>query len=69
MKHNTIREGDEFSCSCGMRWDTGEEDPHTETFGEPLKHCYNCDAEVKYLFDDGRCGDCTALTPEEVRGH
>lgn len=30
--------------------------------------CYQCDKEVTYLFDDGRCKDCTRLTPEEVTG-
>lgn len=29
-------------------------------------HCYQCDKQVAYLFDDGRCGGCTRLTPEEV---
>lgn len=33
-----------------------------------MKHCYQCDAQVTYLFGDGRCGRCTRLTPEEVRG-
>lgn len=30
--------------------------------------CYQCDEEVNYLFADSRCGDCTRLTPEELRG-
>lgn len=30
--------------------------------------CYQCDKESEILFDDSRCGDCTAMTPEEVRG-
>ena len=25
-----------------------------------LKTCYQCEKEVKYLFDDSRCKDCTA---------
>ena len=29
--------------------------------------CYQC-GKPSYLFDDSRCGDCTRLTPEEVRG-
>lgn len=33
-----------------------------------MKYCYQCDAQVTYLFGDGRCGRCTRLTPEEVRG-
>ena len=43
--------------------------------GEPEKAdnitrftCYNCLHTVKYLFDDGRCKDCTGFTVEEVRG-
>lgn len=30
--------------------------------------CYQCEKEVKYLFEDGRCWECTRLTPEEVIG-
>ena len=33
-----------------------------------MKHCYQCDREVDYLFDDGRGACCTRLTPEEVQG-
>ena len=32
------------------------------------KPCYQCDRTCKYLFHDGRCSDCTRLTPEEVLG-
>lgn len=28
MKHRTTREGDEYVCSCGLRWDIDEDDPH-----------------------------------------
>lgn len=31
-------------------------------------YCYQCDAKVGYLFDDGRCSNCTRLAPEEVMG-
>ncbi len=34
----------------------------------PLHRCYQCGIPDTYLFEDGRCGDCTRLTPEEVRG-
>lgn len=30
--------------------------------------CYNCETEVNYLFDDGRCAKCTWLTVDEVTG-
>ena len=33
-----------------------------------MKHCYQCDREVDYLFDDGRGKCCTRLTPEEAQG-
>jgi len=33
-----------------------------------MKFCYQCDAQVTYLFADARCAKCTRLTPEEVRG-
>ena len=35
---------------------------------DSIKHCYQCEKPVSYLFDDGRCKKCTRLTPEEVRG-
>ncbi len=28
MKHRTTREGDEYVCSCGLRWGIDEDDPH-----------------------------------------
>ena len=28
--HKVTREGDEYACSCGLRWDIGEDDPHAE---------------------------------------
>jgi hypothetical protein len=30
--------------------------------------CYQCDTKTVWLAPDGRCGDCTGCTPEEVRG-
>ena len=27
-KHRTIREGDEYTCVCGLRWSVGDDDPH-----------------------------------------
>jgi hypothetical protein len=33
-----------------------------------MKICYQCEKDVNYLFGDSRCGECTRLTPEEVRG-
>ena len=27
-KHRIQREGDEYACSCGLRWDIAEDDPH-----------------------------------------
>jgi len=32
------------------------------------KTCYQCDKTCGYLFPDGRCGDCTRYTPEEIKG-
>ena len=34
----------------------------------PKKYCYKCDVETTWLAPDGRCGDCTGYTPEEIRG-
>tara|TARA_R110000764_G_scaffold41829_2_gene94156 strand:- start:1478 stop:1822 length:345 start_codon:yes stop_codon:yes gene_type:complete len=28
--HSIHTEGDEYACTCGLRWDTQEEDPHDE---------------------------------------
>lgn len=27
--------------------------------------CYQCDAEVCYLFPDARCSECTRVEPDE----
>lgn len=27
-RHNVTREIDEYTCTCGLRWDVNEEDPH-----------------------------------------
>ena len=32
------------------------------------QYCYKCDVETTWLAPDGRCGDCTGYTPEEIRG-
>ena len=41
MKHRTIRENDEYACSCGLRWDVKEPDPHEPSYrpvrGDQLK--------------------------------
>ena len=34
--HNLTREGDEWVCSCGLRWDTDEDDPHPKTAEEHI---------------------------------
>lgn len=39
--HNLTREGDEWVCSCGLRWDTDEDDPHPTTAEEHI-------AKIKY---------------------
>jgi hypothetical protein len=33
-----------------------------------IKECYQCENEVEWLAPDGRCGNCTGWTPEEIRG-
>lgn len=30
--------------------------------------CYQCDKQVSYLFDDGRCSDCTRLSICDITG-
>ena len=34
----------------------------------PKQYCYKCDVETTWIAPDGRCGDCTGYTPEEIRG-
>jgi len=29
-KHDVTREGDEYACTCGLRWDINEDDPHEQ---------------------------------------
>jgi Zn finger protein HypA/HybF involved in hydrogenase expression len=38
-----------------------EEETKTKT-----TFCYQCDAEVEYLYWDYRCIKCTRITPEEM---
>jgi len=77
--HRTTREGDEYVCSCGLRWTTDEDDPHPSTSEEHIaglrqmlakenekKECYQCEKKVDYLFPDSRCKNCTRLTPSEM---
>jgi hypothetical protein len=33
-----------------------------------IKRCYQCYKHTSYLFPDGRCGNCTHVTPEELTG-
>lgn len=46
----------------------------TDEDGENIKNdflnniCYQCGDCVLCLFDDGRCGKCTRILPEEVSG-
>lgn len=30
--------------------------------------CYKCEEETEWLAPDGRCGDCTGFTPEQIQG-
>jgi len=34
--HRIIREGDEFTCTCGLRWDVKEKDPHVKLNGREV---------------------------------
>lgn len=62
-----IEEGDEVYCvECARRWGVTEKIECGE--GQAKKVCYQCESKVHYLFDDGRCGKCTRLSPEEVKG-
>ena len=55
MKHKTIREGDELTCACGLRWGVGEDDPHRvdlSDYTKALNHANN--------FVESQCGGETA---------
>ena len=39
-----------------------------EATADSRQECYECERKVNYLFPDSRCGDCTRVTPEELRG-
>ncbi len=45
---NAIREGDEMACSCGLRWDVDEADPHANVVKYPagLKPRKSAELEV-----------------------
>lgn len=40
-KHRTTREGDEYVCTCGRRWDIDEADPHPSTPAEHIADMRN----------------------------
>jgi len=43
MKHRQIREGDEYTCTCGLRWGIDENDPHQPATA--MKRSYKATAE------------------------
>ena len=63
MQTSSSRKGYDRKCISDLADQTGGPLPV-----QTSKRCYQCNVEVRYLFDDGRCGGCTRLTPEEVRG-
>ena len=55
MKHMTTREGDEYACTCGLRWDVHGPDPHD--WGDPDPVRVDVDpleelARLKRLFEE-----------------
>lgn len=36
--HKAIREGDEMACTCGLRWDINEDDPHFDHLNDVGPH-------------------------------
>lgn len=55
--------GEESTATPGAQENTAQP-PH-----DSKRCCYQCEAEVPYLFDDCRCKDCTRLTPDEIVGN
>ena len=35
---------------------------------EGIYQCYKCGTYSEWLAPDGRCGDCTEYTPDDIRG-
>ena len=62
MKHIRTREGDEFACSCGLRWDVKEDDPHwvREPRYRRLTDGRWKDCETGYVYD----GTLRPLSPQ-----
>lgn len=45
------------------------QEAYTKYISDNPYFCYECDNRCSYVFDDGKCKDCTRVTtPEEVRG-
>jgi hypothetical protein len=50
----------------GSQWAFDYERGYDE--GLPSLTCYQCDKTTEWLAPDSRCGDCTRLTVDEIRG-
>ena len=59
--HRIIREGDEFTCTCGLRWDAKEKDPHVKLNGFDLAKP-GSERTVKAMFENG---ELTSIEEQE----
>lgn len=50
QNHRITREGDEYVCTCGLRWDIDEDDPHHKTSQEHVD-------SLRYQLDKGKRDD------------
>jgi len=69
----SIPGGDELKGAFSTHYYTGEPWGNEKQPKPERPHdgptCYQCEQPVNYLFDDGRCKDCTRLIPDEVLGN
>lgn len=50
--HKVTREGDEYACSCGLRWDVDDCDPHRVVGFDPAKP--GADRTVEATYESGK---------------
>ena len=59
------QQSDQMRCEkCNLLWDMNDPEPP-----ECLSECYQCGIKTAWLAPDSRCGDCTRLTVDEIKGN
>lgn len=69
QQHKWCKAANELNDEDMARWYVEYHTGHEMIIDDlPFSFCYQCDKRSIWLAEDGRCKDCTRLTPEEVRG-